>query len=97
MARTIEPVKDSRQERNNRNLNADIRDLEARVLINKTAAPSVGDDVGDGINVGAIWVDTTNDNVNPKITQKYRGAYKTPSSSGMVALEIKNQGQGERR
>ena len=42
-------------------------------------------------------VDTTNDNVNPKITQKYRGAYKTPSSSGMVALEIKNQGQGERR
>lgn len=38
-------------------------------------------------------VDTMNADVKPKITQEYQGAGKTPSSSGMITLEIKHPDQ----
>lgn len=57
-----ESVKDPKQERNNFMFWAELERLRRLVLTGKTAAPGVGDDKGDGIEVGTVWVDETNDN-----------------------------------
>jgi len=57
-----EPVKDSSQERNNLMFWAELERLRRLFLTGKTAAPGAGDDKNDGIEIGTLWVDETNDN-----------------------------------
>lgn len=55
-----EPVTDHRQDRNNLMFWSELERLRQLFLVGKTAAPGVGDDKNDGIEVGALWVDETN-------------------------------------
>ena len=57
-----EPVKDSAQERNNFQFWAELERLRRLFLVAKTAAPAAGDDKNDGIEIGTLWVDETNNN-----------------------------------
>lgn len=57
-----EKVQDAAQERNNLQFWAELQRLRGLFLTAKTAAPTVTDDRTTGVDVGALWVDETNDN-----------------------------------
>ena len=57
-----EKVSDAAQERNNLQFWAELQRLRNMFLTGKTAAPGVGDDKDDGIDIGTLWVDETNNN-----------------------------------